>query len=143
MSARALHCQKQVKRLSGLPSPFGSDRKMLDLELAAALARHASGDDHATRIVAHLIEATVTCPTPSQILSASQEVQVNATALPEPCERCQPDGGYWVQQRAIKNLGLGMHEYHYSGRCNCRRGRELSNRDRDLQHMTAKDYCVA
>jgi len=126
-------CAKEVERFGNLPVPFGVDRATLKIELSRALLKYAKDLKHAGRVVQQIIETAIVCPTVAELITVTREVSADATGLPEPCNKCAADGGYWVHQMAIKDVGFGTQEYHYSGRCNCARGRELGHRDRAEQ----------
>ena len=142
MRSTKTHCDREVERLSKLPAPFGVDRKGLIEELKLILLGRSQSNDHLTRIVQRAVETCITCPTPAELIGLLGEVDADATALAEPCSRCAPDGGYWVQQMAIKNIGFGQQQYDYSGRCNCARGKELARRDKNpkMGGMKPGDY---
>lgn len=142
MSATAKHCKAEICFLRSLPSPFGTERAVLEEELVRVLAGRAQTNEHATRIIRQVLDEFKMCPTPAELADICRQIDPDPKGLPDPCARCRADGGYWVQQQAIKNEGFGQQEYHYSGRCNCKRGKELARRDKDprLGNKKASDY---
>jgi len=49
--------------------------------------------------------------------------------LPEPCERCASQGGYWVSEtREIKRSDGRVMRYEFSARCSCARGQALKRK---------------
>jgi hypothetical protein len=138
MSATLKHCETELKRLVNLPPPFGVNRATLSIELARALAKYSKTSEHASRIVQRVIETLTVCPTPAELIGVCREVSTEVTALPDPCTNCR-ELSDWVHQAAIKDVGFGRQEYHYSGRCNCARGRILTAKDRELQRVEHLD----
>lgn len=134
-------CEKKVKPLASLPLPFGVDWDVLEGQLAKALAEHAYSLEHASRVIARLVSTEQSRPFPARLIEACGEVSCETGGpggIPDACAQCRDQGGYWVRQTAVKDLGFGQREYHYSGRCNCARGKWLAAKDRELQSI---EYC--
>jgi len=111
------HLKKQVARLKVLPRgderPWGTDKEPgLREELLRVLWQQAASDEHATRIIDHLMDGAEFCPTPAELMAAAQEVPERLGMLREADAQCVNCGG-----SGWKRTQVGS----YSGvkRCEC------------------------
>ena len=135
MSATIAHCNTEVKRLlGGLPLVFGIDREVTLKLLAQVLRGHCSDDQHASAVVARVIETRHQCPTPAELAGLCGEIP-REDGMPRGCAKCRSASGQeWDDFIHVYSEAYGreQHVANFSGRCSCARGRYL--RALDITH---------
>jgi hypothetical protein len=129
-------CQKQIERFMVFETSFPKATAGVQV-LVDALVQAAASEDHARRIVDHLVETTESfCPLPAAIHAASATIPREAR-IPSGCSACEGTGWRSVLVSGDETVKLGDAQGRWgqarceyvSQRCSCPRGQRLAAMD--------------